>query len=238
MAAAGTGHRRFPRREGPGPDEPGYRRAQLLGSRPAGYRESPHLTTGGSLGGMITLALAALAPERFERILPLATSVAASALGRRLEPRGPPDPAARSRRSRTTCRSRPRDRPPARRFSTYRASPGLDASRARRGAVVADRLSRAELPRAPRGTKLRRTAFAAQAVRAAARRDGPPRPARSRCPATQQPAISRVRACDAGGRRGHRPAFHPGAGRGARRRISARPAPSVERDHGGERPRP
>ncbi|AOS46358.1 Homoserine O-acetyltransferase [Lacunisphaera limnophila] len=38
-----------------------------------------HLTTGGSLGGMITLALAALAPERFQRILPLATSVAASA---------------------------------------------------------------------------------------------------------------------------------------------------------------
>lgn len=38
-----------------------------------------HLTTGGSLGGMVTLALAALAPERFERILPLATSVAASA---------------------------------------------------------------------------------------------------------------------------------------------------------------
>jgi homoserine O-acetyltransferase len=38
-----------------------------------------HLTTGGSLGGMVTLALAALAPDRFERILPLATSVAASA---------------------------------------------------------------------------------------------------------------------------------------------------------------
>jgi len=37
------------------------------------------LTTGGSLGGMVTLALAALAPERFKRILPLATSVAASA---------------------------------------------------------------------------------------------------------------------------------------------------------------
>lgn len=38
-----------------------------------------HLATGGSLGGMVTLTLAALAPERFERILPLATSVAASA---------------------------------------------------------------------------------------------------------------------------------------------------------------
>jgi len=38
-----------------------------------------HLTTGGSLGGMVTLALAALDPQRFERILPLATSVSASA---------------------------------------------------------------------------------------------------------------------------------------------------------------
>lgn len=38
-----------------------------------------HLTTGGSLGGMVTLTLAALAPERFERILPFATSVSASA---------------------------------------------------------------------------------------------------------------------------------------------------------------
>jgi len=38
-----------------------------------------HLTTGGSLGGMLTLTLAALAPERFERVLPLVTSVSASA---------------------------------------------------------------------------------------------------------------------------------------------------------------
>jgi homoserine O-acetyltransferase/O-succinyltransferase len=38
-----------------------------------------HLTTGGSLGGMLTLTLAALAPDRFERVLPLATSVSASA---------------------------------------------------------------------------------------------------------------------------------------------------------------
>ncbi|HVT71865.1 MAG TPA: alpha/beta fold hydrolase [Lacunisphaera sp.] len=38
-----------------------------------------HLTTGGSLGGMVTLALAALDPGRFERVLPLATSVSASA---------------------------------------------------------------------------------------------------------------------------------------------------------------
>jgi len=38
-----------------------------------------HLTTGGSLGGMVTLTLAALAPDRFERILPLATTLASSA---------------------------------------------------------------------------------------------------------------------------------------------------------------
>ncbi len=38
-----------------------------------------HLTTGGSLGGMVTLTLAALAPKRFERVLPLATTLAASA---------------------------------------------------------------------------------------------------------------------------------------------------------------
>ncbi len=38
-----------------------------------------HLTSGGSLGGMVTLALAALAPERFERILPVAATVASSA---------------------------------------------------------------------------------------------------------------------------------------------------------------
>jgi homoserine O-acetyltransferase len=38
-----------------------------------------HLTTGGSLGGMVTLTLAALAPERFERMLPLATTLTASA---------------------------------------------------------------------------------------------------------------------------------------------------------------
>jgi homoserine O-acetyltransferase len=38
-----------------------------------------HLTTGGSLGGMVTLTLAALSPDRFERVLPLATTLATSA---------------------------------------------------------------------------------------------------------------------------------------------------------------
>lgn len=38
-----------------------------------------HLTAGGSLGGMVVLALAALAPKRFERLLPIATCAASSA---------------------------------------------------------------------------------------------------------------------------------------------------------------
>ncbi len=41
--------------------------------------EKVHLTAGGSLGGMVTLTLASLAPKRFERVLPLATTLAASA---------------------------------------------------------------------------------------------------------------------------------------------------------------
>jgi homoserine O-acetyltransferase len=52
--------------------------AQLLALDKLGI-DRLHLTTGGSLGGMVTLTLAALAPARFERILPLATSVSASA---------------------------------------------------------------------------------------------------------------------------------------------------------------
>lgn len=41
----------------------------------------PHveLAAGGSLGGMVALALAALAPERIRRVMPIATSAAASA---------------------------------------------------------------------------------------------------------------------------------------------------------------
>ena len=53
-------------------------RALLLGLDKLGI-ERVHLTTGGSLGGMVALTLAALAPGRFERVLPLATSVSASA---------------------------------------------------------------------------------------------------------------------------------------------------------------
>lgn len=53
-------------------------RALLLALDQLGI-ERVHLATGGSLGGMVTLTLAALAPQRFERILPLATSVSASA---------------------------------------------------------------------------------------------------------------------------------------------------------------
>ena len=88
-----------------------------------------HLTTGGSLGGMITLALAALAPERFERILPIATSVTASAwvvgwnhVAReilRLDP-GYPNKVGRGLEI-------------ARQLAmlTYRAEPGLDARQPR-----------------------------------------------------------------------------------------------------------
>lgn len=38
-----------------------------------------YLAAGGSLGGMVTLAMAALQPDRFERILPVAATVATSA---------------------------------------------------------------------------------------------------------------------------------------------------------------
>ena len=88
-----------------------------------------HLTTGGSLGGMVTLALAALDPARFERVLPLATSVTASAwvvgwnhVARqilRLDP-GYPDNVGRGLEL-------------ARQLAilTYRAEPGLDARQPR-----------------------------------------------------------------------------------------------------------
>ncbi|MDP2137352.1 MAG: alpha/beta fold hydrolase [Candidatus Didemnitutus sp.] len=53
-------------------------RAILQGLDALGIRRV-HLATGGSLGGMVVLALAALAPERFARIMPLATTGATSA---------------------------------------------------------------------------------------------------------------------------------------------------------------
>ena len=53
-------------------------RAILQGLDQLGIRRV-HLTAGGSLGGMVVLALAALAPKRFERLLPVATCAASSA---------------------------------------------------------------------------------------------------------------------------------------------------------------
>lgn len=88
-----------------------------------------HLTTGGSLGGMVTLALASLAPDRFERILPLATSVAASAwvvgwnhVARqilRLDPGYPHNTGRGLEIARQLA------------ILTYRAEPGLDARQPR-----------------------------------------------------------------------------------------------------------
>jgi homoserine O-acetyltransferase len=109
-------------------------RALLLALDRVGIRKV-HLTTGGSLGGMITLTLAALAPERFERILPLATSLAASAwvvgwnhVARqilRLDP-GYPDKVTRGLEL-------------ARQLAilTYRAEPGLDVRQPRTAATGA-----------------------------------------------------------------------------------------------------
>ncbi|MFI5335758.1 MAG: alpha/beta fold hydrolase, partial [Opitutales bacterium] len=53
-------------------------RAILQGLDELGIRRV-QLATGGSLGGMVVLALAALAPGRFERIMPIATTAASSA---------------------------------------------------------------------------------------------------------------------------------------------------------------
>jgi homoserine O-acetyltransferase len=53
-------------------------RAILQGLDGLGVRQV-HLATGGSLGGMVVLALAALDPARFARIMPVATTAASSA---------------------------------------------------------------------------------------------------------------------------------------------------------------
>jgi homoserine O-acetyltransferase len=91
--------------------------------------DNVYLTTGGSLGGMVTLTLAALAPRRFERVLPLATTLTASAwvvgwnhVARqilRLDP-GYPDNVGRGLEI-------------ARQLAmlTYRAEPGLEADQPR-----------------------------------------------------------------------------------------------------------
>ncbi|HKB56050.1 MAG TPA: alpha/beta fold hydrolase [Lacunisphaera sp.] len=103
-------------------------RALLLALDQLGI-ERVHLTTGGSLGGMVTLTLAALAPERFERIAPLATSVASSAwvvgwnhVARqilRLDPNYPHNTGRGLEIARQLA------------MLTYRAEPGLDARQPR-----------------------------------------------------------------------------------------------------------
>jgi homoserine O-acetyltransferase len=103
-------------------------RALLLALDKLGIKRV-HLTTGGSLGGMLTLTLAALAPERFERVLPLATSVAASAwvvgwnhVARqilRLDPGYPHNVGRGLELARQMA------------MLTYRAEPGLDARQPR-----------------------------------------------------------------------------------------------------------
>lgn len=52
-------------------------RAQLLALDKLGI-DKVHLVTGGSLGGMIVLALGAIAPARFERLMPIACTASAS----------------------------------------------------------------------------------------------------------------------------------------------------------------
>jgi homoserine O-acetyltransferase/O-succinyltransferase len=150
-----------------------------------------HLTTGGSLGGMVTLALATLAPERFERILPLATSVAASAwvvgwnhVARqilRLDP-GYPNNIGRGLEI-------------ARQLAilTYRAEPGLDARQPRPAlAVSADNGYPVQSYLEHQGAKLRNR-FAAQSYElqlAAMDHHDLLQP----LPGDTAPAISRVRA--------------------------------------------
>lgn len=89
-----------------------------------------HLATGGSLGGMVVLALAALAPGRIERIMPVAATAAASAwivgwnhIAReiiRLDPGYPHDVARGFELARQLG------------MLTYRAEPGLEALQNRR----------------------------------------------------------------------------------------------------------
>lgn len=87
------------------------------------------LVTGGSLGGMISLCLAVLAPERFERLAPIAATEAAGAwiigwnhIARqaiRLDPGFPEDPSRGLELARQLA------------TLTYRAEPGLDERQGR-----------------------------------------------------------------------------------------------------------
>ncbi|MBA3848498.1 MAG: homoserine acetyltransferase [Opitutus sp.] len=68
----------FPRHRRARLTTPDLARAILQGLDALGVREV-HLAAGGSLGGMIVLTLAALAPRRFQRLLPIATTAQTSA---------------------------------------------------------------------------------------------------------------------------------------------------------------
>jgi homoserine O-acetyltransferase len=165
-------------------------RAQLMALDKLGIGRV-HLTTGGSLGGMVTLTLAALAPARFARVLPLATSVVASAwvvgwnhVARqilKLDP-GYPDKVGRGLEI-------------ARQLAilTYRAEPGLDARQPRHGRVgPGDRAYPVQSYLEHQGEKLRNR-FDAQAyelqLSAMDHHD-----LLIPLPGDTQPAISRVRA--------------------------------------------
>ena len=120
-----------------GPGDPGFpedrdavvttldaARSQILALDKVGI-DRVHLVTGGSLGGMIVLALGVLAPDRFERLMPIACTAASSSwvvgwnhVARevlRLDP-GYPEKVTRGLEI-------------ARQIAmlTYRAEPGLDA---------------------------------------------------------------------------------------------------------------
>lgn len=165
-------------------------RAQLLALDKLGI-DQVHLTTGGSLGGMVALALAALAPARFQRILPLATSVAASAwvvgwnhVARqilRLDPGYPHNVGRGLEIARQLA------------ILTYRAEPGLDARQPRPSGIVSSGTSYpVQSYLEHQGAKLR-SRFAAQAYEmqlAAMDHHDLLQP----LPGEKVPAISRVRA--------------------------------------------
>lgn len=103
-------------------------RALLLALDAVGADEI-ELVAGGSLGGMITLALGALAPSRFKRLLPIAAPIASSAWvigfnhvqreALRLDPEHPSNPARGLALARQIA------------MLTYRAVPGLESTQSR-----------------------------------------------------------------------------------------------------------